>query len=275
MSDLDRVDLADLHDPKQLARALHKQLGTLDGPVPIADIAVALGIGDVRTVPLDGCEGILLTDRPRSRGTILVNNGRGPQAARFGIGHELGHFLLERHELGLDGKFVCNLDDLRQTRTARQYKKQEVEANEFAIAVLAPHYRTAPFLDQQPEIVAVQAMAKALDLSLEATMRCFVDQHDEPLAAIWMTNGNIRYMVPGTRFPWITRDYRQKVSALSRTHAAFAKGGQAVSTMAEVPAAAWTPDDIPELFEQVRIGREGHSLALLWATLPDGDEDDD
>ena len=150
-------------------RALHKQLGTLDGPVPIADIAVALGIGDVRTVPLDGCEGILLTDRPRSRGTILVNNGRGPQAARFGIGHELGHFLLERHELGLDGKFVCNLDDLRQSRTARQYKKQEVEANEFAIAVLAPHYRTAPFLGQQPEIAAVQAMAKALDLSLEAT----------------------------------------------------------------------------------------------------------
>ena len=48
MSDLDRVDLADLHDPKQLARALHKQLGTLDGPVPIADIAMPVSGGTAR-----------------------------------------------------------------------------------------------------------------------------------------------------------------------------------------------------------------------------------
>jgi hypothetical protein len=39
--------------------------------------------------------------------------------------------------------------------------------------------------------------------------------------------------------------------------------------MAEVPAAAWTSEDIPELFEQVRVGHNGHALTLLWATLPD------
>lgn len=44
--------------------------------------------------------------------------------------------------------------------------------------------------------------------------------------------------------------------------------------MTEVPAAAWTSGDIPELFEQVRVGRNGHALTLLWATLPDADEGD-
>lgn len=41
--------------------------------------------------------------------------------------------------------------------------------------------------------------------------------------------------------------------------------------MYEVAAATWTTADIPELFEQVRIGRDGHALTLLWATLPDED----
>lgn len=171
MKDLDRVDLADLHDPKEIARALHKQIGRLDQPVPVEDVALALGIGEVRIETLDGCEGVLLTDRARSWGKILVNGGRGSRAARFGIGHELGHFLLERHVLGLDGRFTCALGDMRQTRSARTYKKQEGEANEFSAAFLAPEYLTAPFLARQPEIKTVRAMSNALDLSLEAATR--------------------------------------------------------------------------------------------------------
>ena len=52
------------------------------------------------------------------------------------------------------------------------------------------------------------------------------------------------------------------------------------SAMQEVAPAAWTLADIPELFEQVRVGKEGHSLTLLWATLldrqgRDGEDDED
>ena len=48
-----------------------------------------------------------------------------------------------------------------------------------------------------------------------------------------------------------------------------------MTRMLEVPAAAWTTADIPELFEQVRVGKDGHSLTLLWATLPDADRADE
>jgi|MGYP003409195250 hypothetical protein len=45
--------------------------------------------------------------------------------------------------------------------------------------------------------------------------------------------------------------------------------------MREVVPAAWTLADIPELFEEVRIGKDGHALTLLWATLPEAVGRDD
>ena len=62
---------------------------------------------------------------------------------------------------------------------------------------------------------------------------------------------------------------------MSRTSGALANGKPGMTRMLEVPAAAWTTADIPELFEQVRVGKDGHSLTLLWATLPDADRADE
>lgn len=246
--------------------------------MPVDQIARAVGIEDIRREALDGCEGVLLTDRMRSRGSILVNSRRGPQAARFGIAHELGHFLLERHVLGLGGTFTCTQGDLRETRTARQYKRQEVEANEFAIGLLVPDNLLLPFLRLQPEISAMAALRTKLDISLEAATRCLIERDEEPVAAVWSKDGKIRYVVRGKSFPWIERNPGQPLSSISRTARVLALGKTGPTEMREVAPAAWTLADIPELFEQVRIGKEGHALTLLWATLPeasdqDGDED--
>lgn len=239
------------------------------------EIAISLGIAEVRSDVLDGCEGVLLTDRVRSVGKILVNSGRGPQAARFSIAHELGHFLLERHELGLEGALACSLADMRETRTARRHQRQEVEANEFAIGLLVPDDQLAPFLKEQPDICSAAKLREKLDISLEAATRCLVDRHDEPIAAVWTLKGKIRYAVRGKTFPWIARGAGDRVSALSLTSGALAKDRPGISRMREVPAAAWTTADIPEVFEQVRIGKGGHTLTLLWATLPDVEEQDE
>lgn len=191
--------------PQRLAKALHRQIGWLSGAVPVDEIALALGIAEIRRDELDGCEGVLLTDRVRSHRKILVNSRRGFQAARFGIAHELGHFLLERHELGIGGTFTCTQGDMRETRTARLNKRQEVEANEFATGLLAPHDLLVPFLKMQPEISAAADLRTKLDISLEAAARCLIERHDEPIAAVWTTTGRIRYSVRGASFPWIER----------------------------------------------------------------------
>lgn len=236
------MDLADIADPRALARAVHRQIGPLSGPIPVKQIALALEIEEVREEEMDGCEGMLL---------------------------------MERHELGLHGVLRCSLDDMRQVRSMKKHRQQEVEANEFAIGLLAPDSALAAMLDADPEIEAAMELGRSLDLSLEASTRCLVERHDEPLAAIWAKDGMIRYVIRGPSFPWITWSRGDRIPPLSLTRRHLAICGTGVSRMAEVAPAAWTKPDLPELFEQVRIGRDGHSLTLLWATLPedsDGEE---
>jgi len=104
---LSRIDLCDLRSPKTIATALHSQLGQIVPPVPVKNIASALGILDIRTQSFDGFEGMLLTDRVRSRGSILANTAYGQRRARFTIAHELGHFLMEWHVLSDTDGFRC------------------------------------------------------------------------------------------------------------------------------------------------------------------------
>ena len=96
---LSRVELCDLRSPEAIARGLLAQIPTLEPPVPVVEIALALGIADINVQAFDGFDGMLLTDRIRSKGGILANDRRGTNRARFTIAHELGHFLMEWHEL--------------------------------------------------------------------------------------------------------------------------------------------------------------------------------
>ena len=135
---LDRIELTDIHTPMALARAVHHQLGDTATPVPVVEIARALDILEVTTGRFDGFEGMLLTNRVRSKGAILANTRHGHRRARFTIAHELGHFLMERHVLTDITGFRCRSVDMRETRESRQEFKQEVQANQFAIELLAP-----------------------------------------------------------------------------------------------------------------------------------------
>ena len=176
--------------------------------------------------------------------------------------------------LGLGGTFTCSQRDLRETRTARQHKRQEVEANEFAIGLLIPDNLLLPFLKLQPEISAVAALRTKLDISLEAATRCLIERHEEPVAAVWSVDGKIRYATRGRSFPWIERGPGQMVSSLSGTAVALTAGGVGTTPMREVASAAWTLADIPELFKEIRIGKDGHALTLLWTTLPEASGQD-
>jgi hypothetical protein len=44
LSRLTRVDLADIHAPWRLAAVQHSNLGPVEGPIPVVDIAEALDV---------------------------------------------------------------------------------------------------------------------------------------------------------------------------------------------------------------------------------------
>ena len=204
LSALKRLDVADIHAPGLLARALHMQMGPTDGPVPITDIASALDISYISIDEYDGFEGMLLTDRRRSDGVILANSRNGMPRARFTIGHELGHFLLERHTCSSKQGFLCTKKDLRAKSAADQHWRQESEANRFAIELLAPKDRFRAFLNADPDLEHVREAAGRLDLSKEATARRYLDLSDAMMTMVFHRNGRVRYFERPQRFPFLS-----------------------------------------------------------------------
>ncbi|WP_339718211.1 ImmA/IrrE family metallo-endopeptidase [uncultured Maritimibacter sp.] len=273
---LDRIDLADIHAPDRLATRLHAQLGPVTSAVPIVEIALGLDISDVRIDNFDGFEGMLLTDRVRSDGVILANCRHGDQRARFTIAHELGHFLLERHEVSSETGFRCTTRDMRETREGRRELRQEAEANRFAIELLAPSSMFDRHLSCDPHLRDVQHLRRALDLSGEACIRRMVERRDEPLAAIWSHEGRIRYSIRGDGFPHLAPKKNDPLPKISQAFDVVSKGVRGITTFRETHAAAWTHRPEIELFEQTRVGRDRHAVTLLWADLsPEADDEDD
>ena len=273
--DLSRVDLADLHTPKDLLRALHKQLGPIEPPIPVLEIARALGITDIRQDAFDGFEGMLLTDRVRSRGAILANTSRGHRRARFTTSHELGHFLLERHQLTGEAGLTCSARDMREVRVDQRHRKQEAEANEFAIGLLAPVRLVNPYLTSDPDLRDAVRLCRGLDVSLEAVVRRMIALRDECLAAVWSKDGLVRYAVRKPGFPWISCKKGERMPEASEALRVSRNGEAGITEFAECHPLTWTDRPDGELFEQTRIGSNGHAVTLLWLERDEVDEDDE
>lgn len=272
---LSRIDLCDLRSPQAIAAALHIQLGQVATPVPIEDIARELGILQIRTQSFDGFEGMLLTDQVRSRGSILANTARGQRRARFTIAHELGHFLMEWHLSSDAGGFRCRAQDMHETGEVRQDQRQEIQANRFAIEILAPPNLMNPILSSDPNLRDAQRLRDRLDVSLEACLRRMIEIREEPLGAIWSTHGLVRYSVRGSNFPWITLKKGDRLPGTSDAHRTTKNATRGFTEITETSSVAWTDQPDLEIYEQTRVGNNGHAVTLLWAEIPDKDTDDD
>jgi Zn-dependent peptidase ImmA (M78 family) len=271
---LDRFDLADIHNPGILAGKIHTRLGSLASAVPVVEIALALDIADVRLDRYDGFEGMLLTNARRSTGGILANTTKGDRRARFTVAHELGHFLMERHQLSSETGFRCSARDMRETRAGRQHFKQEAQANQFAITLLAPAYLISPLLSPDPDLRDAQRLRDHLDVSLEACLRRMIEHRDDPLAAVWSHNGTVRYFVKGGGFPFVALKTGDRIPKVSDAHRAITNTRPGFTGFAETHPHPWTGRTGFELYEQTRLAKNGHAVTLLWADLPDEDDGD-
>jgi hypothetical protein len=273
---LDRIELADIRGPKLMARKLHEQIGTLNGPVPIEVIAEALDIVEVRISEFDGFEGMLLTDTSRREGAILANARGGPRRARFIIAHELGHYLLERHVLSDEAGFRCRAADLREGREDNRHRIQETQANQFAAEILCPTAAVTKLLSGEPDLHDGERLSDTFDVSLEAAVRRIVDVHDEPLAAIWSKDGQVRYFVSGQDLPFLTCRPKNRLPKDSAAARAVAQRNLSLTRLEDAAPYAWTDRPDIEILEQTRVGKNGHAVTLLWMTNgPDGADEDD
>jgi len=187
-----------------LVAELHSQLGEMAPPIPVHDIARALDIVDLRADSLTGFEGCLITNTARSDGSILVNASSSKQRQRYTVAHELAHFLCTWHVPLGDFGFRCTRSDLvKSSIMSGAGDRQEVEANSFAIELLAPPRLLRPYIALSPDLDHVLDLAGRLDISREAAARRYADLHRRRVALIFAREGCCRFISRREDFPWI------------------------------------------------------------------------
>lgn len=266
---LNRIDLADIHHPRKLAKGVHDQLGLINTSVPVVDIAKALGIAEVKMRVTDSIEGMLITDRARSIGSILANTAKGTHRARFTVAHELGHFLLERHVFE-NGSFKCNSADIGGVSAgSARHQLQENEANEFAISLLAPPYLVQPAIGATPDLADALGLRDQLKISFEASVRLLISYRPEPIAAIWSKDGKVQYFVPSQAFPKLLVKPGHLLPAVSAASRFIEIQNRGVTAVSDTPARGWCIVPCRSMTEQTRLGRDGYAVTLLVADLRD------
>lgn len=153
---------------EQCAEKVLTSLDAFEVPVPLELVAHRLGLA-VEHVPLgEGISGVLVVSGPE--GSIGVNREHPEVRQRFTIAHEIGHFVLHRNQrdLFIDKAFVA----FRDTRAAKGGDRSEVQANQFAAALLMPAELVKRELrDQVIDIASedvIETLAKRFGVSNQA-----------------------------------------------------------------------------------------------------------
>lgn len=197
---LDRMAIEEAGpNPSCIAQAVITQLELVSGSMPIERIAYALDIKEIRYEPLNSFEGMLLTPFNRSKGSILINSSSPLERQRFTLAHELGHYLNTTHKPAGQVGFLCAKSDMKvfsdpKRKLLTQHQRQELEANRFAIELLAPKKLLGQYLRVEPDLTIIGKMRTELKLSSEASARRYIELHDEPLAIAFTKDKKIRYV---------------------------------------------------------------------------------
>jgi hypothetical protein len=260
-------------NPQAIAKAIHQQLGTKSGTVPVHEIATALDIYEIRAEALTSFEGALLTTPERAYGSVLVNKGSGYRRQRFTVAHELGHFLNPWHRPTSNYGFSCSRQDMRlqNANDADRHRRQEAEANAFAIELLAPLILIAAYLRGQPDLQEIRSMSEELDISKAAAARRYISLRDECLALVFSHQNRFLFADRNLDFPWIDFDEGQLLPNLPT-----ASDGSAISGIEEGDDQDWFGKSHPgELLLQTLYQQSDYAITLLQLNAgPDNDETD-
>ncbi|MEX0739820.1 MAG: ImmA/IrrE family metallo-endopeptidase [Pseudohongiella sp.] len=270
MQRIDLMELADLAQPKEIASEIIRQTpqGSLSS-TPIEEIAIAVGISEIRISKLDNLEGALVANASKSEGIIIVNEGAIYHRRRFTISHELGHFLIPRHGHNMS----CSAKDmLVQTSKGASSKNQiEAEANAFAAELIMPvnRFRSAPAFGREPSMSSLVELADIFDVSFQACANRFMALYDDPVAVIFSRNGVILYGFCGVNNPfWLNAPKGSPLPSgcHTKTVSFTLEGG---ITNDEIDASIWFDDaegfSLPEfLIEEVLVQENGYAATLLW-----------
>ena len=149
------------------ARHLLAKAGARTAPVPLEQVANCLGIKIELADLGEDCSAVLV--RNGNRAVIGVNWEHHSNRRRFSIAHEIAHFLLHDGDTYIDKGYRVHFRDLE---SGSGTKLEEMEANEFAAALLMPASWVKDAFEQQPfdltEDDSLKILAKKFKVSTQA-----------------------------------------------------------------------------------------------------------
>lgn len=192
-------DLAQCGSPDTLVAAILNHHPGLQTPVDVEGMARSIGIAAFRDVQTDGVTNGLLTDTQKSSGIILTAPVLSSPRRRMAVAHQLGHFLMKTHV----GDRQCANRDLSENRRDTPRRKEEMQANRFAVGLLMPKPMFVAFIDSlgRPSVTHLPVIAKSYGVPLEAAAGRYVELAKGLYAVLLIKAGIVRHVLPGRAFP--------------------------------------------------------------------------
>lgn len=123
------------------AEELLRAVGINSAPIDVFRVAKHLKIKVLEEKLAPDISGLLITDGTGTR--ICVNKGHSENRRRVTIAHEIGHYLLGHHFEAGSSVHVDRTSvfvSARSARSAEGVDSNEIEANQFASALLVPKF---------------------------------------------------------------------------------------------------------------------------------------
>jgi Zn-dependent peptidase ImmA (M78 family) len=118
---------------ERLAEGLLANAGVKSAPIRLDRVAKHLGVRIQNADLGEDCSGVLV--RNGNRAVIGVNEDHHSNRQRFSIAHEIAHFVLHSGDTYIDKGYRVQFRDLE---SGSGTKREEMEANAFAAALLMP-----------------------------------------------------------------------------------------------------------------------------------------
>ena len=152
---------------KTRVEQLLAQAGVNSAPVLVEQVAEHLGV-EIELADLgEDCSAVLV--RNGDRAIVGVNKEHHLNRRRFSIAHEIGHFVLHRGDTYVDKGYRVHFRDLESGSAT---KREEMEANAFAAALLMPAEWVRHAFNQQPfdlnEDGGLENLARKFKVSAQA-----------------------------------------------------------------------------------------------------------
>jgi Zn-dependent peptidase ImmA (M78 family) len=212
-----------------------------------------------------------MTIYDQSQFFIHINTFRGNKPntnrARFTIAHELGHYFLDNHRIGLMQGLLSPHPSKNNENT---HNKIEREADYFASCLLMPEERFKKLvLRKKFDFSIIKLISDYFQTSITATAIRFADIGNHPLMIVFGENGKIKWRKNSDDFPFKYLLYSKKVPENSVMGEYFLNGKQP-SNSEDIWPIDWfdyvKDDDVHRKFREHCITHKNMALSIIWET---------